>query len=189
MSLYESFQNVISSFGMKELTHPIFYNCPIGIRFNIGDNGNEVYIDKDNDEFSMNPNYVTTCLERGLKIYASLKSKPDILSIEGYLYENETVEDFISSVLSATDLPKPNEIKSELTHDDEDEFIHVFLLWKLNKFNPNKLLEEIWNIAGEFVNDNTLTVYIKRLREKIERDPQNPEIIRTVRGLGYRLGE
>lgn len=51
----------------------------------------------------------------------------------------------------------------------------------------SKLLEEIWDIAGEFVNDNTLTVYIKRLREKIEDDPQNPEIIRTVRGLGYRV--
>ena len=38
MPLYESFQNVISSFGMKELTQPIFYNCKIGIRFNIGDN-------------------------------------------------------------------------------------------------------------------------------------------------------
>ena len=53
----------------------------------------------------------------------------------------------------------------------------------------NQLLEEIWDAAGEFVNDNTLTVYIKRLREKIETDPQNPEIIRTVRGLGYKLGE
>lgn len=53
----------------------------------------------------------------------------------------------------------------------------------------NKLLEEIWNIAGEFVNDNTLTVYIKRLRDKIEDDPQNPAIIRTVRGFGYRVGE
>ena len=52
-----------------------------------------------------------------------------------------------------------------------------------------RLLEEIWDAAGEFVNDNTLTVYIKRLREKIETDPQNPTIIRTVRGLGYRLGE
>ena len=52
-----------------------------------------------------------------------------------------------------------------------------------------QLLEEIWDAAGEFVNDNTLTVYIKRLREKIEADPQNPAIIRTVRGLGYRLGE
>ena len=52
-----------------------------------------------------------------------------------------------------------------------------------------KLLESIWDIAGEFVNDNTLTVYIKRLREKIEDDPANPAIIKTVRGLGYRLDD
>ena len=45
----------------------------------------------------------------------------------------------------------------------------------------------IWDIAGEFVNDNTLTVYIKRLREKIEDDPQSPQIIKTIRGLGYRV--
>lgn len=51
------------------------------------------------------------------------------------------------------------------------------------------LLDEIWDAAGDFVNDNTLTVYIKRLREKIERDPQNPELILTVRGMGYRLGK
>ncbi len=38
---------------------------------------------------------------------------------------------------------------------------------------------------GDFVNDNTLTVYIKRLREKIETDPADPQIIRTVRGIGY----
>ena len=53
----------------------------------------------------------------------------------------------------------------------------------------NQLLAEIWDAAGDFVNDNTLTVYIKRLREKIEDDPQNPNIILTVRGLGYKLGE
>lgn len=52
----------------------------------------------------------------------------------------------------------------------------------------NKLLEEIWDAAGEFVNDNTLTVYIKRLREKIETDPADPQIIQTVRGRGYRCG-
>ena len=51
----------------------------------------------------------------------------------------------------------------------------------------NALLEEIWDAGGDFVNDNTLTVYIKRLREKIEDDPQKPEIIKTVRGLGYRV--
>ncbi len=52
----------------------------------------------------------------------------------------------------------------------------------------NKLLEEIWDVAGEFVNDNTLTVYIKRIREKIEDDPADPKIIKTIRGLGYKLG-
>lgn len=47
------------------------------------------------------------------------------------------------------------------------------------------LLENIWDVAGDFVEDNTLTVYIKRLREKIEEDPAKPEFIKTVRGLGY----
>ena len=49
----------------------------------------------------------------------------------------------------------------------------------------NKLLEDMWDVSGDFVNDNTLTVYIKRLRDKIEKDPAKPEIIKTVRGLGY----
>lgn len=53
----------------------------------------------------------------------------------------------------------------------------------------SRLLDELWDAAGEFVNDNTLTVYIKRLREKIEKDPANPQIILTVRGTGYRLGD
>jgi DNA-binding response OmpR family regulator len=53
----------------------------------------------------------------------------------------------------------------------------------------NQLLEGIWDVAGDFVNDNTLTVYIKRLREKIEEDPQHPMIIKTVRGLGYKAGD
>ena len=51
-----------------------------------------------------------------------------------------------------------------------------------------RLLDELWDAAGEFVNNNTLSVYIKRLREKIESDPANPKIIVTVRGTGYRLG-
>lgn len=49
----------------------------------------------------------------------------------------------------------------------------------------NQLLENIWDIDGEYVEDNTLTVYIKRLRDKIEEDPAHPQIIKTVRGLGY----
>ncbi len=49
----------------------------------------------------------------------------------------------------------------------------------------NQLLEHLWDIDGVFVNDNTLTVYIKRLRDKIEEDISNPAYIRTVRGFGY----
>ena len=51
-----------------------------------------------------------------------------------------------------------------------------------------RLLDELWDASGEFVTNNTLTVYIKRLREKIEEDPSHPQLIVTVRGLGYRLG-
>ncbi len=51
----------------------------------------------------------------------------------------------------------------------------------------NQILDAIWDVAGDYVNDNTLTVYIKRLREKIEDDPANPRIIITVRGSGYKV--
>ena len=55
-----------------------------------------------------------------------------------------------------------------------------------NKLNTREqLLDKIWDIAGNFVNDNTLTVYIKRIREKLEDET----IIKTVRGLGYRIGD
>ena len=50
-----------------------------------------------------------------------------------------------------------------------------------------QILSYIWDNEENFVNDNTLTVYIKRIREKIEKDPNKPEIIKTVRGLGYKI--
>ena len=71
----------------------------------------------------------------------------------------------------------------------EYRLLLVFLSHQGMVLSRAKLLEEIWDIAGDFVNDNTLTVYIKRLRDKIEDDPQHPTIIRTVRGLGYKAGE
>ena len=64
----------------------------------------------------------------------------------------------------------------------------VFISNPKSIMTRGRLLDELWDAAGEFVNDNTLTVYIKRLREKIENDPTNPQIILTVRGTGYRLG-
>ncbi len=68
----------------------------------------------------------------------------------------------------------------------------ILLLLALNPkkiFSRENLLAEVWDVNDEYVNDNTLTVYIKRIREKIEDDVQNPKIIITVRKIGYKIGE
>lgn len=70
----------------------------------------------------------------------------------------------------------------------EYRLLLVFLNNQNMVITRGKLLGELWDASSEFVNDNTLTVYIKRLREKIEGDPAVPEIILTVRGMGYKLG-
>lgn len=70
----------------------------------------------------------------------------------------------------------------------EYRLLLVFIQNPKNIITRDRLLDELWDAAGEFVNNNTLTVYIKRLREKIEDDPTDPQIILTVRGTGYRLG-
>lgn len=83
---------------------------------------------------------------------------------------------------------------SAKVYKDEKEIIFTSLEYKILLMlftNQNKLitreqlLEKIWDIAGNFVNDNTLTVYIKRIRKKL----QDETIIKTVRGLGYRIGD
>jgi DNA-binding response OmpR family regulator len=97
-------------------------------------------------------------------------------------------------VVHAGDLKVDTE-KGVVSRQGEEIFLsaleyRLFLVFLNNRskiLSRGQLLEEIWDVVGEYVNDNTLTVYIKRLRDKIERDPQNPEIIKTVRGLGYRM--
>lgn len=85
--------------------------------------------------------------------------------------------------------------KGTVTRNGQDLYLsaleYKLLLVFLNNrgivVTRDKLLEEIWDCSGDFVSDNTLTVYIKRLRDKIEDDPQAPALIKTVRGIGYRL--
>ena len=67
----------------------------------------------------------------------------------------------------------------------------VLLLFFENKgriLTRTQILANIWDESENFVNDNTLTVYIKRLREQIEDKPNEPKIIKTVRGMGYQIG-
>lgn len=51
------------------------------------------------------------------------------------------------------------------------------------------ILDKLWDGAGNFVDDNTLSVYVRRLREKLEKDPSMPEHLVTVRGFGYQWRE
>ena len=86
--------------------------------------------------------------------------------------------------------------KKAKVYQNNQEIIFTSLEYKILLMlftNQNKLitrdqlLDKIWDIAGNFVNDNTLTVYIKRIREKIGDKQGN--IIQTVRGIGYRIGD
>lgn len=71
----------------------------------------------------------------------------------------------------------------------EYRLLLIFINNRGKVLSRQSLLEDIWDVGGDFVNDNTLTVYIKRLRDKIEEDPAKPQIIKTVRGLGYILDD
>ena len=68
----------------------------------------------------------------------------------------------------------------------EYRLLLLFFTNKGNLLSRDRIADELWTISGEFVEDNTINVYIKRIRDKIEDDPQNPRILKTVRGLGYK---
>ena len=86
--------------------------------------------------------------------------------------------------------------KMKVLKDGKDVFLtaleyKILLILALNPttvFTREKILSNIWDVNEEYVNDNALTVYVRRIREKIEDDLQNPKIIVTVRGIGYKLG-
>lgn len=97
-------------------------------------------------------------------------------------------------ILSCGDL-KVNVSSATVTKGEKELFLsaleyRLLLLLLQNKgqiLTRNQLLEEIWDASGEYVNDNTLSVYMKRLREKIEENPQSPRLLHTIRGIGYRI--
>lgn len=97
-------------------------------------------------------------------------------------------------ILSCGDL-RVNVSSATVTKGEKELFLsaleyRLLLLLLQNKgqiLTRNQLLEEIWDVSGEYVNDNTLSVYMKRLREKIEENPQSPRLLHTIRGIGYRM--
>lgn len=148
-----------------------------------------IFLTASSDEYS-----VVAGLDMGADDYIEKPYRPrELLSrIRSVLRRSGKTQSVVSVGNIRVDMDKGAVMK-----DGRDLFLsaleYKLLLLFLN--NPSsvlsreRLLSEIWDVAGEFVNDNTLTVYIKRLRDKIEDDPQSPKIILTVRGMGYKLGE
>lgn len=103
-------------------------------------------------------------------------------------YSNETSDGIIkiNSLKINTNEAKVYKNNEEIILTAMEYRLLLILLSNRGKvLSRTALLENIWDVAGDFVEDNTLTVYIKRLRDKIEEDPAKPEFIKTVRGLGY----
>lgn len=141
------------------------------------------------DEYS-----VVTGLDMGADDYVNKPFRPrELVSrMKSVLrrYDKGTSKDGI--VIGDLDV---NTVKATVTKNGQEltlsaleyRLLLVFVNHQGNVLSRNQLLEELWDAAGDFVNDNTLTVYIKRLREKIETDPAHPQYIKTVRGIGYRM--
>ena len=146
-----------------------------------------IFLTASSDEFS-----VVTGLDMGADDYISKPFRPrELVSrIRSVLRRAGKRQ----SVITLGDLTVDTD-KGTVVRDSKEIYLSaleykLFLVFLNNRgqvLTREKLLEEIWDSAGDYVGDNTLTVYIKRLREKIEQDPQNPVYIKTVRGLGYRL--
>ena len=146
-----------------------------------------IFLTASSDEFS-----VVTGLDMGADDYISKPFRPrELVSrIRSVLRRAGKRQ----SIITLGDLSVDTD-KGTVTRDGNDIYLSaleykLFLVFLNNRgqvLTRDKLLEEIWDSAGDYVGDNTLTVYIKRLREKIEQNPQNPVHIKTVRGLGYRL--
>ena len=146
-----------------------------------------IFLTASSDEFS-----VVTGLDMGADDYISKPFRPrELVSrIRSVLRRAGKRQ----SIITLGDLSVDTD-KGTVTRDGKEVYLSaleyklllVFLNNRGQVLTRDKLLEEIWDSAGDYVGDNTLTVYIKRLREKIEQDPQNPLYIKTVRGLGYRL--
>ena len=137
--------------------------------------------------------YIVRCLDMGADDYITKPFKArELVSRMKKALRKKVNDNYINIKNIKIDLREAKVYK-----DDKEVFltsleykILITMALSLNKvFTREKILSDIWDINEDFVNDNTLTVYIKRLREKIETDPSNPEIIKTIRGIGYMIGD
>lgn len=148
-----------------------------------------IFLTASGDEYS-----VVTGLDMGADDYIAKPFRPRELLSRMRSVLRRTGK--IQSVIELGDL-RADTVKGTVLRGSEEillsaleyRLLLVFLSSQGRILTRTRLLEEIWDAAGDFVSDNTLTVYIKRLRDKIEPNPQLPRYILTLRGVGYKAGE
>ncbi|MEG1351088.1 MAG: response regulator transcription factor [Bacilli bacterium] len=153
-------------------------------------------------EHSMAPIIFLTALDDEINIVRGLD-----LGAEDYITKPFKVRELLSRIknilrrndFTNSDIIKINDLvintkQGKVTKNNHDVFLtaleyKILLILITNRnqiLTREQILADIWDCDLAYVNDNTLTVYIKRIREKIEEDINNPKIILTVRGLGYK---
>ena len=130
-------------------------------------------------------------LDLGAEDYISKPFRPrELLSRINNVLRRRSKEDLvqIGDLLIDTQKAQVKKKGQELSLSVlEYKLLLMFINRRGQLVSRDNLVDEIYNLSGELVQDNSITVYIKRLREKIEDKPGQPQYIKTVRGLGYRL--
>lgn len=113
------------------------------------------------------------------RINALLRRSNNFIQTDSELYSNS-----IRIQLLRGEVYK-NDEQLELTAG-EYKLLCLFMENRNMVLSPEQILSRLWDCSENYVDSNTLTVYIRRLRTKIEDDPSNPKRIITVRRMGYR---
>ena len=132
---------------------------------------------------------IVECLEQGAAEYITkpFRLRELLTRVKRSLRREEDNEQAIISVgdVSIDTTAGKVYVRGELVELTALEY-RILLIFAMNRstlLTREKILEKIWDSSGKFVEDNTLTVYIKRLREKLD----GALVIETVRGMGYRV--
>lgn len=144
--LSEMFDELLIKIGNPNLEHPIFYNTPLGIRFEIGCEPPVYLDDLSSDDMIVSPKYISAALQRAKAIFAALPHTPNLLRIDTYPKEEEPgygggldLDTFKNL------LPFPNEQRAKQVNDGNEPYTVLQLYWDLCKidFSPDLLLREI----------------------------------------------
>lgn len=145
-NLCDEFMRSVNKIGFDDLVQPIFYNAPIGIRFEIGGD-QDVYLNIDDfNKLVANPEYVLSALARVKTIYESMPQKPNILRIDVYPDEENDVNNVIEYICNEIGIPQPHEqIYHNIQCHEDDVITQIQLYWDLNKisFSAETLLYEV----------------------------------------------